>query len=86
MLERWNAHDLEGHLDVYRKSPESPVVVGSEQFKPGSNFTILTLAGIQVQDRLLNSAGCLSRLLDSLPTLQPIPVARQKGQSESPVV
>lgn len=32
MLERWNAHDLEGHLDVYWKSPELLVVVDSEQF------------------------------------------------------
>src|ERR1700692_3081780 len=32
MLDRWNAHDIEGHLDVYWKSPELLVVVGSEQF------------------------------------------------------
>jgi uncharacterized protein (TIGR02246 family) len=32
MLDRWNAHDLEGHLDVYWKSPQLLVVVGSEQF------------------------------------------------------
>jgi uncharacterized protein (TIGR02246 family) len=32
MLDRWNAHDMEGHLDVYWKSPELLVVVGSEQF------------------------------------------------------
>jgi hypothetical protein len=32
MLDRWNAHDLEGHLGVYWKSPELPVVVSSEQF------------------------------------------------------
>ena len=32
MLDRWNAHDLEGHLDVYWKSPELLVVVDSEQF------------------------------------------------------
>jgi uncharacterized protein (TIGR02246 family) len=32
MLDRWNAHDIEGYLDVYRKSPELLVVVGSEQF------------------------------------------------------
>jgi uncharacterized protein (TIGR02246 family) len=32
MLDRWNAHDLERHLDVYWKSPELLVVVDSEQF------------------------------------------------------
>jgi len=32
MLDRWNAHDLEGHLDVYWKSPELLVVVDSEEF------------------------------------------------------
>ena len=32
MLDRWNAHDLEGHLDVYWKSPELLVVIDSEQF------------------------------------------------------
>jgi len=32
MLDRWNAHDLEGHLEVYWKSPELLVIVDSEQF------------------------------------------------------
>ena len=32
MLDRWNAHDLEGHLRVYWKSPELLVIVDSEQF------------------------------------------------------
>jgi hypothetical protein len=32
MLDRWNAHDIEGHLDVYWKSPELLVVIDSEQF------------------------------------------------------
>jgi hypothetical protein len=32
MLDRWNAHDLEGHLEVYWNSPELLVVVDSEQF------------------------------------------------------
>ena len=32
MLDRWNAHDIEGHLSVYWKSPELLVVVDSEQF------------------------------------------------------
>jgi uncharacterized protein (TIGR02246 family) len=32
MLERWNAHDIDGHLDVYWKSPDLLVVVDSEEF------------------------------------------------------
>jgi hypothetical protein len=32
MLYRWNAHDIEGHLEVYWRSPELLVIVGSEQF------------------------------------------------------
>src|ERR1700732_5030175 len=32
MLDRWNAHDIEGYMEVYWKSPELLVVVGSEQF------------------------------------------------------
>jgi uncharacterized protein (TIGR02246 family) len=32
MLDRWNAHDLEDHLEVYWKSPQLLVIVGSEQF------------------------------------------------------
>ena len=32
MLDRWNAHDIEGYMAVYWKSPELLVVRGSEQF------------------------------------------------------
>jgi ketosteroid isomerase-like protein len=32
MLDRWNAHDIEGHLEAYWKSRELLVVVDSEQF------------------------------------------------------
>ena len=32
MLDRWNAHDIGGYLEVYWKSPELLVVVDSEQF------------------------------------------------------
>ena len=32
MLDRWNAHDIERHLEVYWKSPELLVVIDSEQF------------------------------------------------------
>jgi ketosteroid isomerase-like protein len=32
MLDRWNAHDIEGYMEVYCKSPELLVVVDSEQF------------------------------------------------------
>jgi hypothetical protein len=30
MLDRWNAHDIEGYMGVYWKSPELFVVVDSE--------------------------------------------------------
>ena len=32
MLDRWNAHDIEGYMQVYWKSPELLVVIDSEQF------------------------------------------------------
>ena len=32
MLDRWNAHDIEGYTDVYWKSPDLLVVVCSDQF------------------------------------------------------
>jgi hypothetical protein len=32
MLDRWNAHDIEGHIGAYWKSPELLVVIDSEQF------------------------------------------------------
>jgi len=32
MLDRWNAHDMEGHLEVYSKSPDLLVVVDSEEY------------------------------------------------------
>jgi uncharacterized protein (TIGR02246 family) len=32
MLDRWNAHDIEGYMETYWKSPELLVVVDSEQF------------------------------------------------------
>jgi uncharacterized protein (TIGR02246 family) len=32
MLDRWNAHDIEGYLESYWKSPDLVVVVDSEQF------------------------------------------------------
>jgi hypothetical protein len=32
MLDRWNSHDIEGHLGVYWRSPELLVIVDSEQF------------------------------------------------------
>jgi hypothetical protein len=46
MLDRWNAHDIEGHLDVYWKSPELLVVIDSEQFNGWRNFTIPTSMAI----------------------------------------
>jgi hypothetical protein len=32
MLDRWNAHDIEGHMEVYWKSRELLVIIDSEQF------------------------------------------------------
>jgi hypothetical protein len=32
MLDRWNAHDIEGHLEAYWKSPELLVMIDAEQF------------------------------------------------------
>ena len=32
MLDRWNAHDIEGHMGVYWKSPDLLVVVDSEEY------------------------------------------------------
>jgi hypothetical protein len=32
MLDRWNAHDIEAHLETYWKSPQLLVVLDSEQF------------------------------------------------------
>ena len=32
MLDRWNAHDIDGYLEVYSNSPDLLVVVDSEQF------------------------------------------------------
>jgi hypothetical protein len=32
MLDRWNAHDIEGYVEVYCKSPDLLVVVDAEQF------------------------------------------------------
>ena len=31
MLNRWNAHDIEGYMEVYRKSPDLLVIIDSEQ-------------------------------------------------------
>ena len=32
LLDRWNAHDIEGYMEVYWMSPELLVIVDSEQF------------------------------------------------------
>src|SRR5208282_4088607 len=32
MLDRWNAHDIAGHLDVHSRPPALLVIVDSEQF------------------------------------------------------
>jgi hypothetical protein len=51
MLDRWNAHDIEGHLKAHWKSPELLVVVGSEQFNGWQQLMILTVMGIRVVPR-----------------------------------
>ena len=38
MIDRWNAHDIEGYLKAYWKSPELLVVVDSEQFSGWQQF------------------------------------------------
>jgi hypothetical protein len=32
MLDCWNAHDIEGHLEAYRRSPDPLVVIDAERF------------------------------------------------------
>jgi hypothetical protein len=51
MLDRWNAHDIEGYMGVYWKSPELLVVVDSEHLTAGSNCMILTSTGILIAMR-----------------------------------
>jgi ketosteroid isomerase-like protein len=38
MMDRWNAHDVEGHLALYWNSPELLVIVDSEQFNGWQQF------------------------------------------------
>ena len=38
MIDRWNAHDIEGYLKAYWESPELLVVVDSEQFTGWQQF------------------------------------------------
>jgi hypothetical protein len=33
MLDRWNAHDIEGYLEVYRKSSDSEQFIGWQQYR-----------------------------------------------------
>jgi uncharacterized protein (TIGR02246 family) len=37
-LDRWNAHDIEGFMETYWKSPKLVVVVDSEQFNGWQQF------------------------------------------------
>ena len=37
MLDRWNAHDIEGHMEVYCKSPELLVVVDAGVVSPNTS-------------------------------------------------
>ena len=64
MLDRWNAHDIEGHLEVYWKSPELLVVVDSEQFNGWQQLHDSYLNGYP--DR--NAMGFINPALYSLGT------------------
>ena len=51
MLDRWNAHDIEGYLGVYWNSPELLVVVGSEQFNGWQQLHDSYISGYQPVNR-----------------------------------
>jgi hypothetical protein len=60
-LYRWNAHDIEGYLEVYWKSPKLLVFADSEQLTAGSNSTIPMLTGIRTAIRWGSSNPGVSR-------------------------
>jgi hypothetical protein len=65
MLDRWNAHDIEGHLAVYWKSPELLVVVDSEQFNGWQQLHDSYLNGYPNRDSMgyINPARIQVKLL-----------------------
>jgi hypothetical protein len=56
MLDRWNAHDIEGYMQVYWKSPELLVVVDAEQLMAGSNFMTRYLGDESARLRFIREA------------------------------
>ena len=67
MLDRWNARDVEGHLEAYWKSPELLVVVDSEQFNGWQQLHDSYINGYP--DR--NSMGCISPARIQIKLLKP---------------
>ena len=69
MLDRWNAHDMEGYMEVYWMSPELLVIVDSEQFNGWQQLMILTstVTRIAIQWGLSNLSAsklsCYSQIL-----------------------
>jgi hypothetical protein len=61
MLDRWNAHDIEGYMGVYWKSPEELVVVDSEQFNGWQQLHDSTSTGIRIVMRWDSSNPNASR-------------------------
>jgi hypothetical protein len=61
MLDRWNAHDIEGYMGVYWKSPELLVVVDSEQFNGWQQLHDSTSTGIRIVMRWDSSNPNASR-------------------------
>ena len=70
MLDRWNTHDIEGYVEVYRKSPELLVVMDSEKFNDWQQLDDSYLNGWSVsfpsskQSVVENSAMILQRFTD----------------------
>ncbi|MBV8376202.1 MAG: DUF3225 domain-containing protein [Verrucomicrobia bacterium] len=67
MLNRWNAHDVDGHLEVYWKSPDLLVVVDSEQFNGWQQLHDFYINGYP--DR--NSMGYISPARIQVKLLEP---------------
>ena len=67
MLDRWNAHDIEGHLEPYWKSTELLVVIDSEQFNGWQQLHDCYVYGAGTRSVIL----CLDSLYypDLLPSL-----------------
>jgi hypothetical protein len=67
MLDRWNAHDIEGHLAVYWKSPQLLVVVDSEQFNGWQELRDSYVNGYPNRE----SMGCINPARIQIKLLKP---------------